>query len=139
MATGGFWNKNGGTEEGARIKAEPLSPFWKVMVSPETEPAQVIRSNPNNGELHRRTVSPNRAGFANASRQRDARQDAGAQRRGLPKRIGNWPTISTRMNRWSKSGVLDRVSAQLQHTPWGYYVPYAYTANIRTSESARPR
>ena len=34
--------------------------------------------------------------------------------RGLPKRFGNWHTIYTRMNRWSKSGLLDRVFEQLQ-------------------------
>jgi hypothetical protein len=34
--------------------------------------------------------------------------------RGLPKRFGNWHTIYTRMNRWSKSGVMDRVFDQLQ-------------------------
>jgi len=34
--------------------------------------------------------------------------------RGLPKRFGPWHTIYTRMNRWSKSGVLDTVFAQLQ-------------------------
>src|SRR5450432_4441030 len=39
----------------------------------------------------------------------------GCKWRGLPKRFGNWHTIYTRMNRWSKSGVLDRVFAQLQH------------------------
>ena len=33
----------------------------------------------------------------------------------LPKRFGNWHTIYTRMNRWSKSGVLDRVFEKLQH------------------------
>jgi hypothetical protein len=33
---------------------------------------------------------------------------------GLPKRLGNWHTIYTRMNRWSKAGVLDRVFARLQ-------------------------
>ncbi len=36
------------------------------------------------------------------------------KRRGLPKRFGNWHTIYTRMNRWSKAGVLDRVFEQLQ-------------------------
>jgi transposase len=41
--------------------------------------------------------------------------EQGGTWRGLPKRFGNWHTISTRMNRWSKSGVLDRVVAQLQH------------------------
>lgn len=39
----------------------------------------------------------------------------GCKWRGLPRRFGNWHTIYTRMNRWSKLGVLDRVFAQLQH------------------------
>ena len=39
----------------------------------------------------------------------------GCKWRGLPRRFGNWHTIYTRMNRWSKSGVLDRVFEQLQH------------------------
>ena len=38
----------------------------------------------------------------------------GCKWRGLPKRFGNWHTIYTRMNRWSKSGVLDRLFEQLQ-------------------------
>jgi len=38
----------------------------------------------------------------------------GCKWRGLPKRFGNWHTIYTRMNRWSKSGVLDRTFEQLQ-------------------------
>lgn len=41
--------------------------------------------------------------------------EQGCKWRGLPKRFGNWHTIYTRMSRWSKSGVLDRVFAQLQH------------------------
>jgi transposase len=40
--------------------------------------------------------------------------EQGCKWRGLPKRFGNWHTIYTRMNRWSKAGVLDRVFAQLQ-------------------------
>ncbi|MDC8447767.1 MAG: IS5 family transposase [Nitrospira sp.] len=40
--------------------------------------------------------------------------EQGCKWRGLPKRFGNWHTIYTRMNRWAKSGVLDRVVAQLQ-------------------------
>ena len=39
----------------------------------------------------------------------------GCKWRGLPNRFGNWHTIYTRMNRWSKSGVLDRVFEELQH------------------------
>jgi transposase len=39
----------------------------------------------------------------------------GCKWRGLPKRFGNWHTVYTRMNRWSKSGVLDRVFQELQH------------------------
>lgn len=38
----------------------------------------------------------------------------GCKWRGLPERFGNWHTIYTRMNRWAKSGVLDRVFAELQ-------------------------
>src|SRR5579863_4829021 len=38
----------------------------------------------------------------------------GCKWRALPKRFGNWHTIYTRMNRWSKGGVLDRVFAKLQ-------------------------
>ena len=38
----------------------------------------------------------------------------GCKWRGLPKRFGNWHTIYTRMNRWSKAGVLERVSTRLQ-------------------------
>ena len=40
--------------------------------------------------------------------------EQGCKWRGLPKPFGNWHTIYTRMNRWAKSGVLDRVFTQLQ-------------------------
>ena len=40
--------------------------------------------------------------------------EQGCKWRGLPRRFGNWHTIYTRMNRWSKSGVLDRVFECLQ-------------------------
>ena len=40
----------------------------------------------------------------------------GCKWRGLPKRFGNWHTIYTRMNRWSKAGVLDRVFERLQRS-----------------------
>jgi transposase len=38
----------------------------------------------------------------------------GCKWRGLPKYFGNWHTIYTRMNRWSKAGVLDRIFTRLQ-------------------------
>lgn len=38
----------------------------------------------------------------------------GGKWRGLPPRFGNWHTIYTRMNRWAKAGVLNRVFAALQ-------------------------
>ena len=38
----------------------------------------------------------------------------GCKWRGLPKRFGNWHTVYTRMNRWAKSGVLNRVFEKLQ-------------------------
>jgi len=40
--------------------------------------------------------------------------EQGCKWRGLPKRFGNWHTIYTRMNRWSKNGVLDAVFEKLQ-------------------------
>ena len=40
--------------------------------------------------------------------------EQGCKWRGLPKRFGPWHTIYTRMNRWSKSGVLDHVFEILQ-------------------------
>ena len=38
----------------------------------------------------------------------------GCKWRGLPKRFGNWHTIYTRMSRWAKKGVLDRIFEALQ-------------------------
>ncbi|KAB7762675.1 IS5 family transposase [Xanthomonas maliensis] len=38
----------------------------------------------------------------------------GCKWRGLPKRFGNWHTIYTRMRRWAKAGVLDRMFEELQ-------------------------
>ena len=38
----------------------------------------------------------------------------GCKWRGLPKRFGRWHTVYTRMNRWAKAGVLDRISEKLQ-------------------------
>ncbi|PSH02991.1 MAG: IS5/IS1182 family transposase [Acidobacteria bacterium] len=38
----------------------------------------------------------------------------GCKWRGLPKRFGNWHTIYTRMNRWSKNGVMDRIFEKMQ-------------------------
>ena len=40
--------------------------------------------------------------------------ESGCKWRSLPKRFGNWHTIYTRMNRWAKAGVLDRLFEQLQ-------------------------
>jgi transposase len=39
----------------------------------------------------------------------------GCKWRSLPKRFGNRHTIYTRMNRWAKLGVLDRLFEELQH------------------------
>jgi len=38
----------------------------------------------------------------------------GCKWRGLPERFGNGHTVYTRMNRWSRNGVPDRVSGHLQ-------------------------
>jgi transposase len=40
--------------------------------------------------------------------------EQGCKWRGLPARFGKWHTIYTRMNRWSKAGVLDKVFEKLQ-------------------------
>jgi transposase len=40
--------------------------------------------------------------------------EQGCKWRGLPARFGNWHSIYTRMNRWAKNGVLDRVFEKLQ-------------------------
>ncbi len=40
--------------------------------------------------------------------------EPGCKWRGLPARFGRWHTIDTRMNRWAKTGILDRVFEQLQ-------------------------
>lgn len=40
--------------------------------------------------------------------------EQGCKWRGLPQHFGHRHTIYTRMNRWSKAGVLDRVFARLQ-------------------------
>ena len=74
---------------------------------------------------HRGPVSSYRAQPSAPTRQGQPLQPASAQRvvvrgragvqvAGLPKRFGNGHTIYTRMNRWSKNGVLDRVFEQLQ-------------------------
>ena len=41
--------------------------------------------------------------------------EQGCKWRAVPKRFGRWHTIYTRMSRWSKAGVLDRVFERLQH------------------------
>lgn len=38
----------------------------------------------------------------------------GCKWRGLPKRFGNWHTVYTRMRRWAKAGVLDKMFEELQ-------------------------
>ena len=40
--------------------------------------------------------------------------EQGCKWRGLPERFGNWHSVYTRLNRWSKDGVLDRVFEKLQ-------------------------
>src|SRR3989304_1099928 len=40
--------------------------------------------------------------------------EQGCKWRGLPKHFGNWHTIYTRMNRWAKAGVLNRIFTVLQ-------------------------
>ena len=39
----------------------------------------------------------------------------GCKWRAPPEHFGNWQTIHTRMNRWAKAGVLDRLFEELEH------------------------
>jgi transposase len=40
--------------------------------------------------------------------------EQGCKWRGLPRKFGNWHTIYTRMNRWSKAGVIEKLFERLQ-------------------------
>ena len=40
--------------------------------------------------------------------------EQGCKWRGLPPRFGKWHSVYTRMNRWARNGVLDRVFEKLQ-------------------------
>ena len=40
--------------------------------------------------------------------------EQGCKWRGLPPRFGKWHSVYTRMNRWSKNGVLEKVFEKLQ-------------------------
>jgi transposase len=40
--------------------------------------------------------------------------EQGCKWRGLPSRFGNWHTIYTRMRRWARAGVLDKMFEELQ-------------------------
>src|ERR1035437_157829 len=60
----------------------------------------------------RRTVSMNNLTLLNALLYM---VENGCKWRRLPPQFGNWHTIYTRMNRWSKAGVLDRIFEELQH------------------------
>ena len=55
--------------------------------------------------------------------------EQGCKWRGLPKRFGNWHTIYTRMNRWSKNGVLDESSKNSSANNWSAsaWKPFRWT------------
>ena len=74
---------------------------------------------------YRSSVRTHSAGPAGSARQRQTAELAGAQRDPVCRRAGAasgegcrpasaWHTVYTRMNRWSKNGVLDRVFEHLQ-------------------------
>jgi transposase len=63
--------------------------------------------------------------------------EQGGTWRGLPQRFGHWHTSDTRMNRWSKRGVLDRVFAPLHH-PQILRVKIEAVALDRTSVKVHP-
>ena len=61
----------------------------------------------------------------------------GCRWRGLPTHFGNRPTICTRMNRWSKKGVLDRMFEQLQRE-WMMHIRVAACGLDSTGIRAHP-
>jgi transposase len=61
----------------------------------------------------------------------------GCKWRGLPKRFGRWHTVYMRMNRWSKSGVLNRVFEKLQ-TEQIVRIELEATASDSTSIEVHP-
>ena len=76
----------------------------------EITEAQYLRIEPSL-PLHRGNVSLSNLQLLNALLYV---AEQGCKWRRLPKRFGNWHTIYTRMNRWSKNGVLERVFERLQ-------------------------
>ena len=76
----------------------------------EITPAQYARIEPHL-PIHRGNVSHENLNVINAIL---FVAENGCKWRALPKRFGNWHTIYTRMNRWAKAGVLDRLFAELQ-------------------------
>ena len=62
----------------------------------------------------------------------------GCKWRGLPKRFGNWHTIYTRMNRWTKAGVLDRMFEELQQSPGRAHPASRPSRWTRTSIKVHP-
>ncbi len=61
----------------------------------------------------------------------------GCKWRGLPPRFGKWHTVYTRMNRWSKNGVLARVFEHLQRERM-VHVPLAVVSLDSTSVKVHP-
>ena len=65
--------------------------------------------------------------------------ERGCKWQGLPSRFGNWHTVYTRTDRWSKNGVLDRV---FEHLQWEQILRAKLEAVAMDSimpESSRPR
>ena len=63
----------------------------------------------------------------------------GCKWRGLPKRFGNWHTIYTRMNRWSKSGALDRIFDTAATGADGAHSHRGFESGLDLGESAPGR
>ncbi len=61
----------------------------------------------------------------------------GCKWRGLPPRFGKWHTVYTRMNRWSKNGVLARVFEHLQRERM-VHVPLDVVSLDSTSVKVHP-
>ena len=99
---------NGGACQGNRILTAPM--FGNKRICAVRLPSTALRGS-DSAKKRSKVLNPvviSDHCRANTPTNKSENQNAIALR-GLPARFGNWHTVYTRMNRWSKKGVLDRV------------------------------
>jgi hypothetical protein len=65
--------------------------------------------------------------------------EQGCKWRGLPPRFGKWHSVYTRMNRWAKNGVLDRVFEKLQTEQIMRIKIEAFSLDLELESALTPR